>query len=46
MVGYKNLIAKNKTQLLKTTYYDKLNDEEYKQLNSKRRQRGKNKTNN
>ena len=46
MVGYKNLIAKNKTQLLKTTYYDKLNDKEYKQLNSKRRQRGKNKTNN
>ena len=36
MVGYKNQIGKKKKQLLKTTYYDKLNNKEYGILNSKK----------
>ena len=36
MVGYKNHIGEKKKQLLKTKYYDKLNNEEYSILNSKK----------
>ena len=35
MVGYKDHIGEKKKQLLKTKYYDKLNNEEYDILNSK-----------
>ena len=46
MAGYKNQIGKKKTQLLKTSYYDKRNNKEYKKLNSKEKQDGKNKAGN
>ena len=39
MVGYKDHIGEKKKQLLKTKYYDKLNNEEYGILNSKRKRK-------
>ena len=36
MVGYKDHIGEKKKQLLETKYYDKLNNEEYGVLNSKK----------
>ena len=39
MIGYKDHIGEKKKQLLKTKYYDKLNNEEYGILNSKRKRK-------